>query len=136
MYPQMGTICYCASLRVAARKATARYDAALETVGITVAQFSLLRRIERAEPVSLTELGRLAELDRSTVGRNVRVLAGLGLVRLEAAEDQREAAVSLAAAGAAALLHATPLWEKAQHDIETLLGAEGAGALRALANRL
>ncbi len=136
MYPQMGTICYCAALRAAARKTTALYDAALAPLGINLAQYSLMRRIERAAPLSLTELGRLVELDRSTVGRNVRVLARLKLVRLEAGEDQREAAVSIAPAGGAMLERAAPLWRKAQHDVESLLGAEGANALRALANRL
>ena len=77
----MQTLCYCAALRAAARKTTALYDEALEPAGIGVAQFSLMRRIERAGTVSLTELGRRAELDRSTVGRNVRVLARMGLVR-------------------------------------------------------
>ena len=91
----MKPVCYCSSLRAAARKTTALYDSALAPVGINVAQFALLRRIERAQPVSLTELGRLADLDRSTVGRNVKVLERLGLVRLASAEDQREAPVTL-----------------------------------------
>ena len=74
--------CYCAALRVAARKTTALYDEELAAVGINLAQYSLLRQIERAGTVSLTELGRLAELDRSTVGRNVKALQGLGFVGL------------------------------------------------------
>ena len=118
----MDTPCYCAAVRAAARKATALYDAALAPVGINVAQFSLLRRIERMGPVSLTELGREAELDRSTVGRNVKVLARLRLVRLAPAEDQREAAVRLTRAGAEALRRAAPLWEEAQRRIEAALG--------------
>ena len=40
--------CICAALRVAARKMTARYDAALEPIGVNLAQFSLLRNIHRA----------------------------------------------------------------------------------------
>ncbi len=132
----MASVCYCSSLRAAARKTTALYDAALAPVGINVAQFALLRRVERTEPVSLTELGRLADLDRSTIGRNVKVLERLGLVRLAAAEDQREAAVTLAPAGVEALRRAAPLWEEAQRRIEIALGADGARSLRALADRL
>ncbi len=129
-------MCYCAAVRAAARKTTALYDAALAPAGINVAQFSLLRRIERVGPVSLTELGREAELDRSTVGRNVKVLERLQLVRLAPAEDQREAAVRLTRAGAEALRRATPLWEGAQRRIEAALGADGAGQLRTLATSL
>ena len=99
----MDTPCYCAAVRTAARKTTALYDAALEPAGLTLAQYSLLRKIERAGTVSLTELGRMADLDRSTVGRNVKVLERLRLVRLTPAKDQREAAVRLAPAGAKAL---------------------------------
>jgi DNA-binding MarR family transcriptional regulator len=128
----MRTICYCAAVRTAARKTTALYDAALKPVGVNLAQFSLMRRIERAGRVSLTELGRMAELDRSTVGRNVRVLERLGLVLLTRAKDQREAAVRITPAGAAALQRAAPLWEEAQRRVEAALGAGGAEQLRAL----
>ena len=76
----MYTPCYCAAVRTAARKTTALYDF-LEPAGVTLAQYSLLRKIERAGTVSLTKLGRLAELDRSTVGRNVKALEELRLVR-------------------------------------------------------
>jgi DNA-binding MarR family transcriptional regulator len=134
--PNMKTPCYCAAVRSAARKTTALYDAALEPAGVTLAQYSLLRKIERAGTVSLTELGRLAELDRSTVGRNVKVLKQLRLVRLSSAKDQREAAVRLTAAGTKALREAAPLWEKAQSRVEALLGAGWAEQLRTLALRL
>jgi len=132
----MKSPCYCSTLRAAARKATALYDAALAPAGVNVAQYGLLRRIERRGSVSLTELGRLAELDRSTVGRNARVLERLGLVRLAAARDQREAAVSLTEKGAETLRLARPMWEDAQLRIEAALGAAGAETLRALAATL
>ena len=129
----MKTICYCAAVRTAARKTTALYDSILEPAGVTLAQYSLLRRIERTETVSLTKLGRLAELDRSTVGRNVKALEELRLVCLGPAKDQREAAVRLTPAGAEALQRARPLWEQAQRRVEAALGAAGAEQLRALA---
>ncbi len=128
----MRTPCYCAAVRSAARKTTALYDAALAPAGVNIAQYSLLRKIERSGPVSLTELGRIAELDRSTVGRNVKVLERLRLVWLKSAEDQREAAVSLTAAGAEALRRGAPLWEEAQRQVEAALGSEAAERLRAL----
>ncbi len=132
----MASLCYCSSLRAAARKTTALYDAALAPVGVNVAQFALLRRIERSQPVSLTEIGRLADLDRSTVGRNVKVLERLGLVRLSAADDHREAAVTLTPAGAERLVRGASRWEEAQRYVEAALGVDGAHALRTLANKL
>jgi DNA-binding MarR family transcriptional regulator len=133
MYPGMRTTCYCAAVRTAARKTTALYDSILEPAGVTLAQFSLLRKIEHAGSVSLTKLGQLAELDRSTVGRNVKTLEELRLVRLGAAKDQREAAVLLTRAGKETLQRAAPLWEEAQCRVEAALGAAGADQLRALA---
>ena len=104
----MDTTCYCAAVRTAARKTTALYDSILEPAGVTLAQFSLLRKIKRAGTVSLTKLGRLAELDRSTIGRNVKALEELGLVRQASAEDQREAAVRLTPAGERGAASAPP----------------------------
>jgi DNA-binding MarR family transcriptional regulator len=66
----MDSVCYCDVLRAATRKTTAIYDVALAPAGVNLAQFSLLRKIQRAGSVSLSELGRLAALDRSTIGRN------------------------------------------------------------------
>jgi len=119
----MGAICYCALMRAATRRLGAVYDAALAPLGINIAQFSLLRRIRHHQPVSLTELGRIAGLDRSTVGRNVRVLEREKLVTTRSGdEDQREAMVVLADRGAAILEAAEPLWQKCQHEIEDRLG--------------
>jgi DNA-binding MarR family transcriptional regulator len=129
----MKTICYCAAVRTAARKTTALYDSILRPAGVTLAQYSLMRKVERAGTVSLTGLGRLAELDRSTIGRNVKALEALGLVRTAPAEDQREAAVRLTSAGEATLERAQPLWEEAQRRVEAALGGPEARRLRALA---
>ena len=129
----MKTICYRAAVRSAARKTTALYDSILESSGVTLAQYSLLRKIDRAGTVSLTRLGRIAELDRSTVGRNVKALEQLRLVQTAPAEDRREAAVRLAPAGEETLRRAAPLWREAQRRVEAALGASGAEHLRALA---
>ena len=124
--------CYCASLRDAARRVTALYDEALEPLGLTVAQFALLRKISRGEPVTLTELAERAELERSTVGRNVRVIERMKLVDVEKGEDQREASVSLSRKGRQVLEKAAPIWDGVQAGIEKRLGRDGAHALRDL----
>jgi DNA-binding MarR family transcriptional regulator len=132
----MQTPCYCAVLRAASRKTTALYDEALAPAGIGVAQFSLMRRIKGVGTVSLTDLARLAELDRSTVGRNVKVLERIGLVSETAAEDRRETTVALTEAGRETLRRARPLWIEAQRRVEAALGEADAETLRALAQSL
>ena len=123
--------CYCSLLRAATRKIGAVYDDALIPLGINIAQYSLLRIIQRRQPVSFTELGRIAELDRSTVGRNVRVLERMGLLETgRGEEDQREAVVTLADRGVLVLDKAGPLWGECQRKIANRLGPERARALR------
>ena len=132
----MMTECYCVALRVAARKVSSIYDEALAPAGVSVAQYSLLRRIGHFQPVSLTELARLSLLDRSTVGRNAKLLERDGLIRSVAGRDQRETALELTEAAQQVLSDGAPLWNKAQAEVEALLGEEGARNLRALLHDL
>jgi DNA-binding MarR family transcriptional regulator len=128
--------CICIALRKASRRMTAVYDDALATAGINLAQFSLLRNIDRHAPVSLTRLGDIVELDRSTLGRNVRVLERMGLAAIEAGSDQREAAVALTTAGKATLDRSLKLWGEAQNGIHRKIGAQGVAQLEALLGAL
>ena len=129
---QPSEACICIAVRKAGRRLTARYDAALAPAGINLAQFSLLRTIDRHGPLSLTHLSELTELDRSTLGRNVRVLERMALCAFSAGDDRREAAVELTAEGRRVLATATPLWAATQDDIRTRIGADGAAQLDAL----
>lgn len=123
VYTHNMTKCYSTMLRQATRKVSSVYDEALASLGINIAQYSLLRAIERLQPVSITELGRDAGLDRSTIGRNVRVLERAGLVDMtRGADDHREAAASLSDQGAHVLGEARPLWTNCQQEIESRLG--------------
>ena len=132
----MNTKCYCISLRKAERKLTSVYDDALKPVGVNVAQFSLLRTIEREGPVSLSKIGRLVDLDRSTVGRNIKVLERMGVVKTIHGDDQREAVVELTVRGRSILNEGAPLWDEAQRLVEKKLGAAGAKQLRTLLQTL
>ena len=128
--------CICISLRKASRKMTALYDEALAPAGVNLAQFSLLRNVRRHGPVSLTRLGEITELDRSTLGRNVKVLERMGLVSPSDDADHRKAAVALTETGRETLEQATPLWSGAQTRIGNRLGEAGRAQLDALLNAL
>ncbi|ASV85738.1 MULTISPECIES: MarR family winged helix-turn-helix transcriptional regulator [Ochrobactrum] len=128
----MSTPCICILLRQAARKSSAIYDEALAPLGINIAQFSLLRKISRAGSISLTELAHKAELDRSTMGRNAKVLQRMGLVEPAASEDHRETSVTLTDEGRDIVRRGAPLWDKAQDEIEARLGDDGVEQLQSL----
>ncbi|MDB5553957.1 MAG: MarR family transcriptional regulator [Rhizobium sp.] len=120
----MSNACYCIVLRQASRRISAVYDEALAPYGINIAQFSAIRNIKRYEPISLTDLADKLDLDRSTVGRNMKVLERLGLVATATGEDQREAVLSLTAEGEALLVKSEPVWHDVQVQIEDRLGPE------------
>ncbi|MGO4560150.1 MarR family winged helix-turn-helix transcriptional regulator [Mesorhizobium sp. 2RAF21] len=123
VYTRIMARCYSSLLRSATRRLGSVYDRALAPLGINIAQYALLRTIEHRQPVSLTELARSAELERSTVGRNVRVLERLGFVAMERGEnDHREAAVTLCIRGVEILQKVEPIWEECQKKIEARLG--------------
>lgn len=115
--------CYCATLRAATRKISSIYDEALAPSGINVGQYSLLKRVQRFQPVNLTDLGHQLDLDRSTISRNVRVLQKEGLIEMAPGEaDRRETSVALTPEGEALLGIAAPLWAECQSMMEAKLG--------------
>ncbi|MGN8249144.1 MarR family winged helix-turn-helix transcriptional regulator [Pseudomonas sp. SMV7] len=115
--------CICTHLRRAARGVSRHYDEALAGFGVNVAQFSLLRHLQRLDRPSITTLAEAMGLERSTLGRNLRVLEAEGLVALADGDDQRNRVVLLTDA-AKQLLHAAhPAWERAQAELVERLGA-------------
>jgi DNA-binding MarR family transcriptional regulator len=114
--------CYCANLRRAALALTSLYDEALAPHGIKVTQFSLLRAVERRGEANLTALSAGTGLDRSTLGRNLRVLEGMGLVSLSPGDDQRDRVVALTARGRVRVRAAARTWARLQESLAGSLG--------------
>jgi DNA-binding MarR family transcriptional regulator len=108
---------------------TSVYDQALEGTGLKTTQFSLLRNARRLGEPSITELAEATGHDRSTLGRNLKVLAREGLVRLGPGADERTRSVAVTAKGIRFMEAATPLWEEAQARLAASLGAEKRKAL-------
>ena len=128
--------CICTHLRRAARGVSRHYDEALAGFGVNVAQFSLLRHLQRLDRPSITTLAEAMGLDRSTLGRNLRVLEGEGLVQLVEGDDLRNRLVVLTDAGHERLAAALPAWEAAQQKLIDKLGAEKREMLLALLDEL
>lgn len=86
--------------------------------------YRLLRRIDAAKSVSITELADAVGLDRSTLGRNLRVLQKQSLVEFETGKDARARRVSLTEMGQEKLRQAVPLWQQAQRDFSKIIGPD------------
>ncbi len=130
------TLCISARLRQATRQANALYDAALAPHGINIAQFSLLRTIQRIDRPTLNQLSKDTGLDASTLGRNTRVLERAGLVQLEAGTDKRTRVLSLTENGLRISRAAKADWDAVQSDLKTRLGPGGYNTLFQLLDAL
>lgn len=128
-------LCLCSNARRAALALTSLYDEALAPHGLKVTQFSLLHAIKLREAPNLSALAAATGLDRSTLGRNLRVLDDLGLVALSPGDDQRDRVVRLTERGAATLRGATKAWLRLQDHLGRTLG-DDAGTLLALTRRV
>ena len=136
MHPMLPTQCLCTKLRRASRNVTRFYDDALAGVGLNVAQYSLLKHVTRLDQPSITSLADAMGLDRSTLGRNLKLLESKGWVTLEEGEDSRNRLVSLTPAGREVLDRALRDWEVAQARMSERLGPENRAALMALLDDL
>jgi DNA-binding MarR family transcriptional regulator len=125
----MAATCAAFNLRRAARKATQAFDQALKPTGLKITQFSLLVAAHLESNQSLGRLAALMGMDRTTLSRNLRILAKRGLLTLEEGRDRREVRVSLTPAGVEAMERASGHWAEAQRRVEEGLGRERWGLL-------
>lgn len=130
------TSCLCTQLRRASRGVTRLYDDALAAVGLGAAQFSLLRHVQRLGQPSISVLAEAMGLDRSTLGRNLRVLEEQRLLQLGEGRDLRAREVRLTEAGLQRIDQALPLWEQAQHEMTAHLGEDRRAELMRLLDEL
>ena len=129
--------CHCTTLRYAAQTLTEVYDRALAPSGLKVTQYVLLRSILQDEAEkSITDLAQMLGSDRSTIGRNVRILARDGLVSLSRGSDRREHTVHVTEKGREAVSLASPLWQKAQTAVVETLGEDQLKMLKTLLSQL
>ncbi|SDF07153.1 MarR family winged helix-turn-helix transcriptional regulator [Phytopseudomonas seleniipraecipitans] len=123
------TECLCTRLRRASRGVSKLYDDALSEIGLNVAQYSLLRHLQRLDRPSITDLAEAMGLERSTLGRNLRVLEGRGMVGLSGGADQRNRLVVLTPAGERLLGEARGAWQAAQVELKQRLQPQHLDAL-------
>ncbi len=131
----MDVECTCSALRMAARRLSQAYDAALASENVSVSQYSVLSNLAKWQGATLPTVGDLAEalaLDRTTLTHNLRPLERDGLVTLvDDAVDRRLRRVALTAEGRVKRERCLPLWREAQARFDEGFGVEPSRALRA-----
>jgi DNA-binding MarR family transcriptional regulator len=127
-------LCACDRLRRATRGVTQLYDGAVAASGMKVTQLPILVALGSAGALSVTTLAGAIELDRTTLTRNLAVLAQRGLVAIGTdPDDARVRVVSITAEGERVLAAALERWERVQRTVEERFGEE---RLRALVGEL
>lgn len=127
--------CYCATLRQAARAASAIYEEALEDSGIRATQFTILQVLKTAPGLQTTEVGQLIGIDQTTATRTLALMKKGKLIEDSTGTDRRERHWHLTQSGEAIFSKAKPRWERAQAMVEKRLGRAGAMALKKYAFR-
>jgi len=121
---EIGKACISANLRKASRLVTQTYDTFLRPSGLRSTQFGILMMVRGFGSVTVTKLAAWAIMDRTTVTRNLKLLEGKELVRIEPGDDQRERVVTITEIGINALESALPYWEEAQEHVAAVFGRE------------
>jgi len=114
--------CACFNTRKVARLLGQFYDRALEPSGLKNTQFTALAVANRSGPVSITDLSRSMDIERTTLTRNLQVLQRDGLIKVGAGADGRTKTVVVTAKGRRRLEAASPLWTSAQEHVLGVFG--------------
>lgn len=121
--------CYSTTLCRATNSLTTFYDDALQELGISTKQYSLLRNLSRLGEASTVELADFVNLERSTVTRNLKPLLSNGWVFDMAVKGSRSHRYAVTKAGEEKLDETVIFWQKAQDDIAGALGEERMASL-------
>src|SRR5579864_4870854 len=87
--------CMCTSLRVATRAVTRLYNAEMREAGMEGTQYTILRILDGAGPLSQGKLGGVLASEKTTISRNLKLLEKRKWIQAEMGEDRRERIVRI-----------------------------------------
>ena len=123
--------CLCLHLQRAARALARRFDVALQPIGLTSGQYSMMMSLNRPEPPTIGSVASLLAMDRTTLTAALKLLQRRGLVTVMVDDnDRRSRRLKLTRAGRALLARAVPIWRRTHTEIDRLLPRSGADRLR------
>ncbi|HEX4321157.1 MAG TPA: MarR family transcriptional regulator [Acidobacteriaceae bacterium] len=113
--------CSCSALRRATRAVTAHYEGHFRGSGLRGTQFTILSVLAQAGPLPMTRLADLLGVERTTLTRNLMVLARQGLVAWTGEQDGRVRKALLTKSGDAMLHTCLPHWMAAEASVGKVL---------------
>src|SRR5258708_22162886 len=118
------TRCACFDLRRATRAVSRMYDDFLRDAGLNITQFSMLRLICAEKELSISTLGRLLVMERTSITRALAPLERDGLIHSRPGTDKRIRVVSVSNKGRRLIADAEPKWRQAQEALLARIGRE------------
>ncbi len=122
--------CFAERVRYLNRSLTSIYDDAFRPLGITASQVILLVTLIERGTLSAGQLGRLLNVEKSTLSRNLERMRKAGWIEITAPTSGRTHAIEASRKGKKLLLEVFPRWREAQNATALLLGTDGSKALR------
>lgn len=116
-----GAVCLNFNLRRTSRAVTQYYDDALKATGVKVTQFTILIAIASREDHSITDIARLAMIDRTTLTRSLKILEDDKLIEIRKAEPGNKRRVSITPKGVKKMKEIYPYWFRAQRALAKAL---------------
>lgn len=115
------TECFCITARGLANRLTQLYDQRLETCGLKVTQYSVIKKIVKQPEITVSELATQCQLDRTTLTRNLYVLEKNGWIEFTEGSDRRQKRVRLRSEKANAFQAACATWAQLQNELNALV---------------
>ena len=131
-----GLACACAAVRRTARAVTQLYDDILREHHIEAAQFALLAMIGQSGESTQAALAERFDFDKTTMSRNLRLLARRKWIESARGTDGRERRVRLTRLGARRLAAAKPAWRAAQDRLRGSMTRRDWDSMLALLGRV
>lgn len=128
--------CACAAARRTARAVTQLYDEILRAHHIEGAQFALLAMIGKSGECTQASLAERFDFDKTTISRNLRLLARKKWIEFARGSDGRERRVRLTPAGQKRLAAAKPAWRAAQDRLRSSMNTLDWDAMLAIFSRV
>lgn len=114
------TECYCINLRRATTAVTKKYDIALENLGLTVNQFSIIKNISILKNCDASTLSNNMGIERTTLLRNINPLINNKIIKVIKVDNKK--IYKLTEEGGILLVKAQNEWNNVQDKISDELG--------------
>jgi DNA-binding MarR family transcriptional regulator len=128
--------CACTALRKAARAVTRLYEGRMGDAGLTIAQFAILRALDREPDQPLSRLADAMVMDRTSLYRALTPMVREGWLVIGAGRGARAKITSLTGEGREVMARAAPRWAAAQAGFLDTVGRDAwlaaAGTLKAI----